>query len=182
MRPDEGAIARRYARAALLYCDSHGGHEVFAGGLSTMAEAFKASSLFRSLLTSPLLSKSKKAKLAAEVVKVLGVPAAVGRFVDVLVSKGRAEFLEAIRGRFGELLDEKMGRVRAEVLTAAEVDESMKTHIAAVLSQFFAKRVLCSFYTDETLFGGVLARVGNTVIDSSIRGKLEKVRLKIGAS
>jgi len=179
MKPDEGTVARRYARAAMLYCDSHGGHEQFAGGMATIIKALEVSPLFESLLTTPLLGRARKRKLVYGVGKALHVPEAVLKFLGILVDKARIEHLGPIHDKFDELLDEKLGRVKATVYTAVPVDEQMKVSISTVLSQFFSRRVLCSFHIDESLYGGVLARVGNTVIDSSLKGKLAQVRERI---
>jgi F-type H+-transporting ATPase subunit delta len=181
MRADEGIIARRYARAAMLYCDAHGGHEAFLAGLDKVLEAFAAAPVFESLLTTPVLRKEKKQELAEGVVKTLAVGPAVSKYLSILVVRGRVEYLAAIRRKFQELLDEKHNRARADVYTAVALDDMMKQRISQGLTKHLGKEVLCSYYVDEGLYGGVRARVGNRVIDSSIRGKLEAIRHRITA-
>ncbi len=181
MKPDEGGIARRYARAAMLFCDTHGGHEEFGGGLATILEAFRELPLFESLLVTPVLRRDQKVELTDGVVKTLGLPNSVGRYLSILVARGRVEYLGAIERKYQEFLDEKNNRMRAVVYTAVALDDLMKQRISKGLSTRFSKEVLCSYHVDETLYGGVMARVGNTVIDSSIRGKLEAIRQSVSA-
>lgn len=181
MKPDEGSIARRYARAAMLYCDVHGGHDDFGSGLATIMEAFTKLPLFESLLTTPVLRRDKKIELTDGVVKALGLPTALGRYLGILVARGRVEYLGPIQRKYQQFLDEKNNRVRAVVYTAVALDDLMMQRISKGLSKRFCKEVVCAYHVDERLYGGVMARVGNTVIDSSIRGKLDAIRQSISA-
>jgi F-type H+-transporting ATPase subunit delta len=181
MKPDEGALARRYARAAMLYCDAHGGHDAFGAGLEKLGDAFLSVPVFQTLLVTPILRKDKKTKLVTAVSQSMGLPASVASFVGLLVARSRVEYLGAIARKFQQLLDEKNQRLRAEVYTAVALDDLMKQRISKGLSTRFDKEVICAFHVDEGLYGGVLARVGNTVVDSSIRGKLDTIRQRISA-
>jgi len=179
MKADEGVISRRYARAALAYCDSHGGHDEFATGLSTLVEGFVAVPLLETLLTTPVLKKEDKVKVVETVATTMSLPESVRKFAVILVGANRMEYAGAILARYREMLDDQRGRARGDVYTPVALDESTKQRIAVTLSSYCRKQVICSFHVDESLYGGVYARVGNTVIDSSVRGKLERVRKKI---
>lgn len=181
MKPDEGGVARRYARAAMVYCDAHGGHEEFGSALATILDAFNKLPLFESLLTTPILRREKKLELTDGVMTALNLPASVGRYIGILITRGRVEHLGAIRAKYQEFLDEKNNRARAEVYTAVELDDLMKQRISTGLSTRFGKEVVCAYHVDESLYGGVMARVGNTVVDSSIRGRLDAIRQSISA-
>ncbi len=179
MRADEGTVARRYARAALQYCNEHGGHELFEAGLRALVMAFKEQSVLETLLVAPLLRRDRKRDVVDEVGKQLRLTPSVVRFVKVLVDHARVGYLAAIQERFVELLDQQKGRVRAEVRTATVLAEPDRRSVASALSVHFGKLVICSFVQDESLFGGVVARVGNTIIDSSLLGRLERVRKRV---
>ena len=181
MKPDEGGVARRYARAAMIYCDAHGGHEEFGGALATVLEAFQKLPLFESLLTTPILRREEKLELTDSVISALNLPIAVGRYLGILIAKGRVEHLGAISHKYQDFLDEKNKRARAEVYTAVALDDLMKQRISEGLSTRFGKEVICAYHVDEGLYGGVMARVGNTIIDSSIRGKLDAIPQSISA-
>ncbi|MBM4355141.1 MAG: ATP synthase F1 subunit delta [Deltaproteobacteria bacterium] len=179
MRADEGTVARRYARAALLFCNENGGHDGFEAGLRVLVTAFKEQPVVETLLVAPLLRKDRKREVVDEVAKQLRLVPAVARFVKVLVDQGRVGYLASILERFVDLLDQQRGRVRAQVRSATVLPESDRRAVASALSVRFGKQVLCSFAEDESLYGGVVARVGNTIIDSSLKGRLERARKRV---
>jgi F-type H+-transporting ATPase subunit delta len=181
MRADEGTVARRYARAALQYCNEKGGHEPFESGLRALVAAFREQSVLETLLVAPLLRKDKKRDVVDEVGRQLRLTPAVVRFIKVLVDHGRVGYLSAIVERFVEFVDQQKGRVRAEVRTPQILPDREQREVASALSVKFGKQVLCTFVQDESLFGGVVARVGNTIIDSSLLGRLERVRKRVRA-
>jgi F-type H+-transporting ATPase subunit delta len=181
MKPDEGVVARRYARAALLYCDARGGHDAFLSGLEKLEEAMRLVPVLGTMLSTPIVKKDRKQELLAAIAVQLELPAAVQRFAAILVARNRADYLPAIGRRFLALLDDQRNRARATVCTPVPLDEGMEKGITAALSLHFKKEVISSFVVDETLYGGVLARVGNTIIDSSIRGHLDRMRQRLAA-
>ena len=82
---------------------------------------------------------------------------------------------------FGELLlDERLGYVRADVSTAKELSDSQRANLEAQIAKLAGKKAKLKFSTDPTLVAGVVARVGSTVYDGSVRGQLEQLRTKLG--
>lgn len=179
MKADEGVVSRRYARAAMGFCDSHGGHDAFAEGLAKIVACLEAVPLLETLLNTPVLNKEEKVKVVEAVADTMKLTETVRRFALILVGRKRMEYVGSILARFREMLDDQRGLVRGDVSTPVAIDEQMQRNLAVTLSGYFRKQVICSFHVDESLYGGVFARVGNTVIDSSIRGKLDRVRKKI---
>jgi F-type H+-transporting ATPase subunit delta len=181
MKADEGVIARRYARAAIMYLDEAGGHEDFARGMADLALACKEVPVLETVLATPIVSQNHKQQLATAVAAVLATPDSVQRLLRILIANNRVEYLDAILARFNAMLDEKHGRMRGKVVTAVELQPVARQRVAAALKSLFAKDVICTFEVDQTLYGGVHARVGNTVIDSSIKGKLAELKHRIMA-
>ena len=181
MKPDEGVVARRYARAALLYCDARGGHDLFLSGLDKLAEAMRLVPVLSTMLATPIVKREKKLELLTAIATQLELPAAVARFAAILVARNRADYIAAISRRFLALLDDQRNQARAMIYTPVALDAEMEQGITRAQSAHFNKVVISSFYVDETLYGGVLARVGNTIIDSSIRGHLDRMRHRLAA-
>ena len=75
-----------------------------------------------------------------------------------------------------------MGCVRADVSSARELTESQRASLEVQLSRLAGKQVKLKFMTDPALVAGVVARVGSTVYDGSVRGQLERLRTKLGSS
>ncbi len=181
MKQDEGVVSRRYATAAMLYLDERGGHEQFAEELGLLVEAWAAVPMLGTLVTTPVVRSADKVRLVEEAARIVGAGETVVRFVNILVGRGRGEFLPSVHRKFNDLLDEKRGRLRGAVKASVELAPDEKQAVAAALSKLFTKEVICSFSVDETLYGGVVARVGNTVVDSSLKGKLAELRRRVRA-
>lgn len=82
---------------------------------------------------------------------------------------------------FRRLLNEHRGIAVAQVTTAIPIDERQKAVIASRLGRRFGKTVVLEPRVDPAILGGVIAQIGDTVIDSSIRGRLERLRRTLTA-
>lgn len=100
--------------------------------------------------------------------------------VSFIVSQGRGRQLPQILSELSELAAEANRAVVAEVTTAASLDNDHRKRLAQALSEATGKRVTLKVIVDESLIGGVVAKVGDTVIDGSIRRRLEQLREQMG--
>jgi len=81
--------------------------------------------------------------------------------------------LEEIVATYDTLLDEKLGFVKARVTTALELDTNQREHVSARLHALTGKKVRMEMVVDPSLIGGLVAQVGSTIYDGSIRQQLE---------
>ncbi len=95
------------------------------------------------------------------------------RFLKVTAVRGRLGFLAAILRAAEEQQDEFMNRIVAEVRSAVELTDDLRDQIRARLAQTFSKEVRLRELVDPEVIGGVVIRVGDTVFDSSVAGRLE---------
>lgn len=181
MRPEEGVVARRYARALMMLCKERAESETVHDALKSFASALDQVPLMKTLLESPLLTRPKKLAVLGATFDALAMPRTAREFLFLLVRHGRMESLKACVLRFGQLLDAEAGRVRAMVWTPVALSEAQKTEVVMALTRLLRQRVLAGFAVDPSLLGGVVAKVGNTVIDSSIKGKLGKLRQQLSS-
>ena len=105
--------------------------------------------------------------------KALNVSAALASFV---VGIGRAADLPAIVGRFVELAAAERSAAVAEVRSAVALSDEQRTRLATALSQATGKQVEVKVIVDATVLGGIVARIGDTVIDGSVRHRLEQLK------
>ena len=77
--------------------------------------------------------------------------------------------------------DQRLGFVRADVASATEMPEAQRAALEAQLSRLAGKKTRLRYTTDPALVAGVVAKVGSTVYDGSVRGQLERLRLKLGS-
>jgi F-type H+-transporting ATPase subunit delta len=87
--------------------------------------------------------------------------------------------LGEIRQAFRAVVDERMGAVEAGVASARELTGEQGDRVTARLSRLTGKRVRCKFSVDESLIGGMVARIGSTIYDGSVRGQLEALRRRL---
>lgn len=97
-------------------------------------------------------------------------------FVELLIDAKRYALLEAVTRRVGELLDERLGIVRAEVISARALSPEQKKETQEALSARYGGKVEASFSTDPTLLGGLKIRCRGELIDGSLQGRLAKLQ------
>jgi F-type H+-transporting ATPase subunit delta len=103
----------------------------------------------------------------------------IRNFLYVVIDRRRTPLLTQIREAFEALVDERRGVVRAHVGTACEPAEAQKRRLAEVLAAITGREVRCHYARDEQLLGGAVLRLGSTVWDGSLRGRLEALRQRL---
>ena len=113
---------------------------------------------------------------------ILGLSRIARNFLFVLVDHRRIASLAEIIHSFELVVDERLGFARAEVSSARRTDRSAaRRALAAELERLTGKRIRARFAVDGALIGGVVARIGSTVYDGSVRGQLESLERRLGA-
>jgi F-type H+-transporting ATPase subunit delta len=179
------ALAKRYARALGDVAAAPGSTVDAAkalGELRTVEQIIAVSTDLRNALLSPAVAPSRKRAVMARLMEPMGVANAVRNFLFVVIDHRRVHEFSSIVDAFEALLDERLGLVRADVSSARELTESQRAGLEPLLSRLAGKRAKLKFTTDPALIGGVVARVGSTVYDGSVRGALERLRAKLGSN
>lgn len=151
------------------------------GQLRRVEELLAQSDELRHVMYSPAVRNSKKRAAMAHFATDLGLAPKIRNFVFVLIDHRRFAQLPAIREAFEQAVDERTGFVRADVVSARPLDDSQRNVLEAELNRLTGKRVRMQFATDEALIGGLVARIGSTVYDGSVRGKLDVLRRRLTA-
>ena len=99
----------------------------------------------------------------------------VAGFLRVLLKNQRLSQLGVVAVRFGQILDERGGLVAAHVTTARPIPEELKNSLYETLAAATGRKVRLSFSTDETIIGGLVARVGSTIFDGSVQSQLDRL-------
>ena len=164
-----------YARALLEVARAEGMLGEVEDDLFRFARVFERNDDLRMALTDPALPTDRRMAVVEELMggKALNVSAALASFV---VGIGRAHELPAIVGRFVELAAAERQHEVAEVRSAVPLDQAQQKRLADALSQATGKRVEVKVIVDEKVLGGIVARVGDTVIDGTIRHRLEQLK------
>lgn len=168
--------ARRYAEAIFELARDRGDFDLWLRELRQASALFQDARL-RTALTSPALGRDEKLRILDA--QLPGLSAQAHNLLRLLVARERLGRLPDILEEFQRLVDRHRGVERAEVVTAVPIGEREQHLLAQRLSQFTGKHVVIRTRVDPSIMGGVIARVGDTLIDGSVRGRLEALRRRL---
>lgn len=173
------SIARNYAEALLTLARKADDAAGWGGMLRQVANAISTDATLTRFLESPRIAAEAKSDVLA---KALGerVPRLFLRFLQQLVKNRRQMLIPAIADEYDTLLDASEGIVHARVTVAREAGEEETAMIADRLSKVVGKKVVPHVSVDPAIIGGVVVRLGDTVMDGSVRRKLAKLRRRMG--
>jgi len=172
-------VALKYARGLFAAGKEDGRFKEYGEELQRVAEFLKGQPEILEALESPIYPPDLKMEIVEEVIKGLNVDEAVAKFLRLLVEKRRIQFIADIAVAYQQLLDEELGIARAEVRVATPLDEETQKALAEALSKKIGREVVLQVVEDPDILGGVVARVGDLVLDGSIRAQLEKFKESI---
>jgi F-type H+-transporting ATPase subunit delta len=167
-------VARNYAEALFQLGERSGNVELYADLLDAVAAAVEQTPRVQSVLMSPRVPKAEKARFLGGALR--DAPREFVLFLQALVKRGRQQILRPIATEYLNLLDQKLDRVRAGVTVARTPDEKLKRAIQEALSRQLGKQVIPSFTVDPEILGGTIVRVGDRVLDGSLRRRMTKLR------
>jgi F-type H+-transporting ATPase subunit delta len=175
------AIARNYAETLLALAQRNGGDatiDEFSAALDELITLLQDEPRVRMFLETPVVEVSAK-KDALRHTFGGRVPELFLRFLMVVVEKRRASHLPEIATQYRGLVDEIRGRVRAQVTLAREPDETLRREIRDSLQRSLDREVLATYQVDEDLIGGVIIRVGDQILDGSVRRRASELRRRL---
>src|SRR5256714_15417913 len=178
---NESTIGRNYAEALLALAQKGGDVERWGELLDAIAGAMRENQTLRTFLESPKLAAALKIDILE---KALGrrVPRLFLRYIEIVIQKRRQMLIPAIAIEYQALIDESENRLHANVIVAREPDEPEKDALARQLSRLFGKRVVPHISQNPAILGGVIVRVGDTVMDGSVRKRLAVLKQRMLAS
>ncbi len=164
-----------YAQAMLEIARVDGPLAGVEDDLFRFARTFATSDELRLALTDPVLPVERRVAVIDDLMGGKALPVSTA-LVSMVVAAGQASELPAIVERFVELAAAERRREVAEVRSAIPLDETQMQRLAEALGRATGKDVEVKVIVDPTVLGGLVARVGDTVIDGSVRHRLEQMR------
>lgn len=149
--------------------------------LTSFAETLQSSAELRNALISPAVPRARKRAVVGLLCDKLGVTRTARNFLFVLTDHRRIAMLPEVLEAFDLLLDERLGFTRAEISSAQELDQAHRDTVARGLERLTGKKVRMRFAVDGSLLGGLVARIGSTLYDGSVRGQLETLGKRLAA-
>ena len=178
----EPTIARNYAETLLELAQKAGDLGGWGDMIDKVADGMESDRRVRQFLESPRVSAQRKNEIFQ---KAFGaqLPRNFVRFLQALVTHRRQMLIPEIAHQYHDLVDQVEGRVHASVTVAREPDDADRELIVAQLSRTLAKDVIPHFHVNPSIVGGIIVRVGDTVLDGSVRRRLATLRARmIGGS
>src|SRR3954470_14684138 len=175
---NEVTIGRNYAETLLTLARRESEQEEWGALIESLADAMRADHTLKTFLESPKLAASQKIEILE---KALGerVPPLFLRFLETVITKRRQMVIPEIASEYRALIDEAEDRVHATVIVAREPAEPERDALARQLSRLFGKRVIPHISLNPAILGGVIVKVGDTVMDGSIRRRLAVLRQRM---
>ena len=170
-------IARNYAETLFELGEQSGNTEQYVDLIDAVAAAVEQTPTIQAALMSPKVPKSEKSRLLGAALR--NTPREFVLFLQALVKRGRQQILREIATEYLALLDQKLDRVRAGVTLARSPDERLKRQIQEMLSRQLGKQVLPAFTVEPEILGGTIVRVGDRVLDGSVRRLMVKLRRQL---
>ena len=167
----EGTVARNYAEALLALATKAENRDGFAAMIRDVANAMTTDVTVKQFMESPRVAYEEKNAVLA---KAFGdrVPRVFLRFLETMVHNRRQMLIPTVATAYANLLDEVEGRVHADVTVARPVDDAETQRIGAQLSTVLGKTVVPHVSVNPAIMGGVVVKVGDTVMDGSVRRRL----------
>ena len=170
------SIGATYAKALLATSEKSGETADVLTDLEALVRDVLASQpRFAEALSSPRISNEEK---LAMIDRTLGgrVPPTLLKFLKVVARHGRFNVLPAIAARYRNQVNELAGRAAVTIITAEPMDAGIRSQVEQTVQQRLGKPIDMRAEVDESLIGGIVVRVGDTVFDGSIANRLERLR------
>jgi F-type H+-transporting ATPase subunit delta len=169
-------IARRWARAVFDIGKESGSVARLEADISAFAHLYAGNEELRTVLENPLVLEPEREAVVVAVAGRMGLSEAAVSTLRLLGRKRRLAAIPDVARQLARLADEDQGVLRAEVQSAAPLGADYLTRLGAALEKATGKKVVVTHRLDPALIGGVVARVGDRVIDGSVRARLGSFR------
>jgi F-type H+-transporting ATPase subunit delta len=172
--------ARRYAAGFLAAADDIGAVDAVARDCGLLTQVLRDAPGFRLLVASPIVTPAKKTAVFRELFDQR-VHAATMTFLRLLAAKGREEILPEVLEQVAVLHDERRGIITVDVAVAVEPTPEQQTALRAELERTTGRTVRLRIALDPRIRGGLVVKIGDTVLDASVRRQLELLRERLAA-
>ncbi len=168
-------VARRYAHALIEVAGEQRSVDTVADDLTMIGRTLTGSRELRLLLASPVVPDRKK----SEILKALfgsRIHAVTSGFIDLLVRRHREDVLQDMIDQYLALRDELRGIMTIDVTSVAPLEQKQEKALAGELGKRTGKTVRLRVTEDASIKGGLVVKIGDTVLDASVRRQLERLR------
>jgi len=175
-------IAKRYAKALFAVGKEDGAIEQYSEALGVMASLYDQVPPLSDALTNPMYPVDVRVRVVQDLMKAMSASPVISNFMTLLVQKKRAAALPEIAQAFQDLVNADKNICRGTVISAIELSSELKSKVARTLTSLTGKQVDLTSVVDPSIIGGIIAKVGDLVLDGSIKSQLEGLKESIKGS
>ena len=169
-------VANRYARALADVVARTGEYRQVLEELVEFSALYRQSTELREVCETPVVPLPQKTKVLEAILERLGALPVTQNFLRVLLAHYRMALLEEVIQAFRKITNDRRGIVQVKVSSAAGLSEAERERLRARFEELTRKQAELEFHLDGQLIGGLVAQIGSTVYDGSVRGHLERMR------
>ncbi len=175
-------LAKRYAKALFAVGREEGKNENYRETLSVLGDFLRQYPEAMDGLTNLLYPMDVREKVMAQLVSELQADQYMANFLKLVVQKKRADILPEIANEFQALADADQNISRGTLVTATEISGDLQAKVQATLENITGKKVILTTEIDPAIIGGIVAKVGDMVMDGSIKTQLAGLNESIKGS
>jgi len=172
-----GGLAERYATALYDLAGEQNALDTVAADLKTLRKMTDESDDFRRFINSPVLSRADQAKAVQALAEKAQLSGLTQKFLGLAAANRRLFALPSVIAAYLDRLATRRGEVTAEVTSAVTLNDTQMSAITAALKQTVGRTVALTSKIDPSILGGLIVRVGSRMVDSSIKSKLQRLKL-----
>jgi F-type H+-transporting ATPase subunit delta len=171
------AFVSRYASAFLdVVTSAKLDTAAIEGQLSDFLGTWNGSPELREFFANPAIPAPQKVRILDKLNEKLKLQKELRNLLAVLIDNNRIGSVSEVAQAYRKLLQERLGIRQAEVVTARELSAAEQTSLLAEIGKMAGSRINASFKLDKSILGGTIVRIGSTVYDGSVRGRLDRLK------
>jgi len=175
-------LAKRYAKALFAVGKEEGKNQGYSQALNELKSLCASQPGIMDALTNRLYPHELRSKVMASLIGALQCEQIMSNFLNLLVQKKRTNILPEIADVFQQMVDADQNISRGTVITATVLNDALKSKVQTTLEKITGKKVLIETLVDPSIIGGLIAKIGDLVIDGSIKRQLTGLNESIKGS
>ena len=174
-----GTSASRYSLALYELAEENNSIQEVEQHTLSIIKLISDSVDFNSFIKDPTSKKEEQIKVIIEISEKYKLNSLLTKFLSFLISKKRFFYVEKILKDFIETCSKKRGEIKAELIAAKKLTEVEINNIKEELTKNFSSKIKLNYKHDTSLIGGLIVQVGSTMVDTSIKSKLQQIENKM---
>lgn len=173
------SVASRYAAALYELGVEQGNLATLSDEIRRVADTYASSAELRAILDNPIVPEAPRTAILKEVCERLSLSTSAKNAIALLAQRQRLAALPFVARGLAKLTDERTGVVRASVISATKLDEGYYGRLQREMETRTGRKVVLERAVDPQLIGGVVVRIGDRIIDGSLRTRLDTLQSKL---